>query len=216
MQSSWASPWCTLGTANKKLAVANTAALYILKNKYLQLFFTIIWCKNWNLYDRIITFRHISHCLRYLVLVRMSRKIYACVQALCLQSTPGVKKRSPEGMVAMEITASSLSRPSKEVQLRSLHEQQGSHVRLYAELFLPELPNFMQYCTWHDVHMHVVRTSSTHRLHIICTSSACHLHMCICCLHQGMSSVHCLQAICTTPHGHRGPELSFTVTGICY
>ena len=62
----------------------------------------------------------------------------------------------------------------------------------------------------------VMCTSSAHRLHIFCMSSACHLHMHVCCVHQDMSSAHCLQAICTTPHGHRGPELSFTVTGICY
>ena len=59
-------------------------------------------------------------------------------------------------------------------------------------------------------------TSSAHRLHVIHTLSACYLRMRICCPHQDTSSVHCLQAICTTPHGHRGPELSFTVTGICY
>ena len=85
--------------------------------------------------------------------------------------------------------------------------------------YLPELPNFMQYYTW--CHAHVVRachpcTSSMHHPRIICTSSACHLCMRVCCPHQDTSSTHCLQAICTTPHGHRGPELSFTVTGICY
>ena len=96
--------------------------------------------------------------------------------------------------------------------------------------YLPELPNFMQYYTW--CHMHVVHTLSTHvicthHLHVVCASSVCHLHvicmlsachlcMRICCPHQDTSSAHCLQAICTTPHGHRGPELSFTVTGICY
>ena len=63
---------------------------------------------------------------------------------------------------------------------------------------------------------HVIRMSSVCHLHIICTSSACHLCMHVCCPHQDTSSAHCLQAICTTPHGHRGPELSFTVTGICY
>ena len=36
--------------------------------------------------------------------------------------------------------------------------------------------------------VHVIRTLSAHRLHVICTAT----------------------------HGHRGPELSFTVTGICY
>ena len=77
--------------------------------------------------------------------------------------------------------------------------------------YLPELPNFMQYYTW--CHAHDVRAR---RPRIVCTSSACHLCMRICCLHQDTSSAHCLQAICTTPHGHCGPELSFTVTGICY
>ena len=64
----------------------------------------------------------------------------------------------------------------------------------------------MQYYTWR--HVHVIRTSSAHRLRVI--------RMHICRLHQDTSSAHCLQAICTTPHGHRGPELSFTVSGICY
>ena len=41
------------------------------------------------------------------------------------------------------------------------------------------------------------------------TSSACHLHM-------HTSSAHHLPVIRTTPHGQCGPELSFTVTGICY
>ena len=41
------------------------------------------------------------------------------------------------------------------------------------------------------------------------TSSACHLHT-------HMSSAHHLPVICTATHGQRGPELSFTVTGICY
>ena len=62
----------------------------------------------------------------------------------------------------------------------------------------------------------VMCTSSVRRLHVIRTSSTFHLRMHICCPHQDTSSAHCLQAICTTPHGHRGPELSFTVTGICY
>ena len=67
----------------------------------------------------------------------------------------------------------------------------------------------------------VMRTSSTHIVHacrprVICTLSTCHLCMRVCCPHQDTSSAHCLQAICTTPHGHCGPELSFTVTGICY
>ena len=31
-----------------------------------------------------------------------------------------------------------------------------------------------------------------------------------------MSSAHHLYVICTATHGQHGPELSFTVTGICY
>ena len=38
---------------------------------------------------------------------------------------------------------------------------------------LPELPNFMEYCTW--CYPHVIRTSSTDT-HVVCMSSACHLH----------------------------------------
>ena len=75
---------------------------------------------------------------------------------------------------------------------------------------LPELPNFMQYCTWH--HVHVVRASSACRPCVIC-ACACHLHMCVCCPHQDTSSAHCLQAICTTPHGHSGRNL--LLNGIC-
>ena len=37
-----------------------------------------------------------------------------------------------------------------------------------------------------------------------------------CCPHMHTSSAYCLPVIRTTPHGQRGPELSFTVTGICY
>ena len=36
------------------------------------------------------------------------------------------------------------------------------------------------------------------------------------CLHTHMSSAHHLYVICTGTHGQHGPELSFTVTGICY
>ena len=36
------------------------------------------------------------------------------------------------------------------------------------------------------------------------------------CLHTHMSSAHHLYIICTATHGQHGPELSFTVTGICY
>ena len=105
--------------------------------------------------------------------------------------------------------------------------------------YLPELPNFMQYYTWCHAHVvrarrprtssahvvrarcprmssaHVVRTSSARPL-VISTSSVCHLCMRICCPHQDTSSAHHLYIICTATHGHRGPELSFTVTGICY
>ena len=36
------------------------------------------------------------------------------------------------------------------------------------------------------------------------------------CLNTHMSSAHHLYVICTATHGYHGPELSFTVTGICY
>ena len=36
------------------------------------------------------------------------------------------------------------------------------------------------------------------------------------CLNTHMSSKHHLYIICTATHGQHGPELSFTVTGICY
>ena len=71
-------------------------------------------------------------------------------------------------------------------------------------------------CTSSAHRLHVIWTSSACRLHVISTLSACHLRMRICCPHQDTSSAHCRQAICITPHGHRGPELSITVTGICY
>ena len=45
--------------------------------------------------------------------------------------------------------------------------------------------------------------------YVIRTSSACHPHM-------HTSSAHHLHIVRTTPRGQRGPELSFTVTGICY
>ena len=53
--------------------------------------------------------------------------------------------------------------------------QQGSHFRLYAELFLPELPPL---------------ASRARRPHIVCTSSVCHLDV-VCTL-----SAHCLHVIC--------------------
>ena len=40
-------------------------------------------------------------------------------------------------------------------------------------------------------------------------SSLCHPHT-------YTSSTHHLPVVHTTPHGQHGPELSFTVTGICY
>ena len=93
-----------------------------------------------------------------------------------------------------------------------------SHTTTYKEAIF----GFMQSCSCLSCRIScstapgVMCTLSAHRLHIIRTSSMCHLRMRICCPHQDTSSAHCLQAICTTPHGHRGPELSFTVTGICY
>ena len=55
---------------------------------------------------------------------------------------------------------------------------------------------------------HVVRTSSARRSQAGMSST--------CCPHMHTSSTHRLPVIHTTPHGQRGPELSFTVTGICY
>ena len=55
---------------------------------------------------------------------------------------------------------------------------------------------------------YVVCTSSAHHPQAG-TSSACNPHM-------HTSSAHCLPVVRTTPHGQHGPELSFTVTGICY
>ena len=54
--------------------------------------------------------------------------------------------------------------------------------------------------------------SSARHLHVICRW-VCHL---ACCPHMHTSSAHRLPVIRTTRHGQHGPELSFTVTGICY
>ena len=60
-------------------------------------------------------------------------------------------------------------------------------------------------------------------IHIICYVSFTFLIYLITCnlvsaygLHTHMSSAHHLYIICTATHGQHGPELSFTVTGICY
>ena len=47
------------------------------------------------------------------------------------------------------------------------------HIIRMSSRHLPELPNFMEYCTW--CHPHIVRTSSTDT-HVVCTSSTHHLH----------------------------------------
>ena len=74
----------------------------------------------------------------------------------------------------------------------------------------PELPNFMQYYTWchlhiicrHTCHPHVIHRC-VHHPHIVCRH-ICHPYV-----------------ICRTPHGQRGPELSFycdrnwLLNGIC-
>ena len=82
--------------------------------------------------------------------------------------------------------------------------------------YLPELPNFMQYYTWH--HAHVIHTSSAHAVHtchlhmssahVICTcrphmSSAhvictCHLHMSSTCAHHLRTSSTCTHVIRTS------------------
>ena len=54
---------------------------------------------------------------------------------------------------------------------------------------------------------------------VVRMSSACHPQAGMssaCCPHMHTSSAYRLPVIHTTPHGQRGPELSFTVTGICY
>ena len=54
---------------------------------------------------------------------------------------------------------------------------------------------------------------------VIHMSSACHPQAGMSsawCPHTHTSSAYRLPVICTTPHGQCGPELSFTVTGICY
>ena len=60
-------------------------------------------------------------------------------------------------------------------------------------------------------------------IHIICYVSFTFLiYLITCnlvsayCLHTHLSSAHHLYVICTATHGQHGPELSFTVTGICY
>ena len=59
-------------------------------------------------------------------------------------------------------------------------------------------------------------------IHIICYVSFTFLVYLITCnfsfriLSPYISSAHHLYVICTATHGQRGPELSFTVTGICY
>ena len=96
--------------------------------------------------------------------------------------------------------------------------------RLYAELFLPELPHVVRTCRLHadvvrtqmssarrrhphmsSAHVICMRTSSAHRCHphkdIIRT---CHPHMHI--IHTHTCHPH---IICSTPHGQCGPKLSF-------
>ena len=54
----------------------------------------------------------------------------------------------------------------------------------------------------------VIRMSSAHHPQAGMSSA--------CCPHMHRPSAYCLPVIRTTPHGQHGPELSFTVTGICY
>ena len=53
------------------------------------------------------------------------------------------------------------------------------HIIRMSSGHLPELPNFMEYCTW--CHPHVICTSSTDT-HVVCTSSAHHLHTHVICM----------------------------------
>ena len=55
---------------------------------------------------------------------------------------------------------------------------------------------------------YVIWMSSAHRPQVGMLSA--------CCPHMHMSSAYHLPVIGTPPHGQHGPELSFTVTGICY
>ena len=61
-------------------------------------------------------------------------------------------------------------------------------------------------------HIHIIcYVSFTFLIYLItCNSVSAY------CLHTYMSSAHHLYVICTATHGQHGPELSFTVTGICY
>ena len=52
--------------------------------------------------------------------------------------------------------------------------------------------------------------------HVVCMSSTGGYVICMLSAHGHMSSTHHLPIVRTTPYGQRGPELSFTVTGICY
>ena len=60
-----------------------------------------------------------------------------------------------------------------------------------------------------DIHRpDIIHMSSAHRPQVGMSSA--------CCPHMHTSSAYRLPVIRTTPHGQCGPELSFTVTGICY
>ena len=74
--------------------------------------------------------------------------------------------------------------------MQTMHGRHADDMRMTRERdFVGDFSWRMTYVVW---------TSSAHRPH---------MHM---------SSAHHLHIVRTTPHCQRGPELSFTVTGICY
>ena len=68
--------------------------------------------------------------------------------------------------------------------MRVRFHRRMTYVIRMSSAHLPELPNFMQYYTLCHPHVictssadtHVIHMLSAHHLHVICMSSACHLH----------------------------------------
>ena len=67
-------------------------------------------------------------------------------------------------------------------------------------VLLPELQNFMQYYTRHDMHIVHVLSTCTCCLHVVhtCMLSACHLHLHVIC----MSSGHIICTCMSSTHAH--------------
>ena len=75
------------------------------------------------------------------------------------------------------------------------------------------------YRSLHVVHWHIYTLFVmylSHSSYILLPATYLHFPFLTYCLHTHMSSAHHLYIICTATHGQHGPELSFTVTGICY